>query len=573
MKFNKIKHYIKSQLSKEPVMMKRTVKNTAKQCLILFFIAMFGFTFLSRAADSVMTAKVNVKKPVSQGLNFQVSGAGTLKEKDVSVIKLLQGLMIEQTFAQPGETVEEGDSLFAYNMEDLQSLYDEKNAALEKNKIEQKKLSLNDSESDLESAKLDQKYAEQSVQDANDNLDAAKESINKEVEEAYHNAKSDYENSKTEQENAVEEAKQKLADAKAALKELEEKQNSASNTADTDNTDDTGNMDDTGAPESNTKEDGDKAVTQEELDNAKDAVEEAKDNLKSVKSTWKETVSEAKSTRDETKERLDEVNEGSYDYTSGLSDVNSALSEAQHSLEKANLSVEEATKNENRQNQTTSLSKDSYQLDIDIAQQEVDELKNLIDQDGIVTAPGAGAVVSMGVESGVTVSGAEVVSVAVNGVCAQLKVEKEDAKRLSLGDAIKIKVGDSKEETECKLESIGTKEEDGMLDCIVTMPEDNDMIGSNVTYEWSKETKQYDFCIPITALREDGYRQTYVLMTQSTDTILGNELITSRVNVSVLEKDADTAAVEGSLSYNDQIIVSSNKEISEGDRIRVESNE
>lgn len=551
------KQYIKKEWKKEPKVMQRTLQSTAKQFLILFFLAMFGLSFLSRAADSVMTAKVTVMSPKSSRLNFKINGAGTIKEKEITAIKLIQGLMIEKTFVSEGEGIKEGDSLFSYDMEDLQRLYDEKEAALEKNKIEQKKLALNNTESELKSAQIVQKYAEQSVDEANENLDAARQSIDDEIEEAYNTAREEYEKALQDKESAVTGAKEKLEEAKAILKELQTKQ-SASDTTD-DSSDSDENISDT--------------ITTAQIEEAKKAVEIEKENLASVKNTWKETVSQNKSILQETKEKWDAVGNGSYDYTAELSSANSALTAAQRSLEEAELLVESAAKNQSNAKETAALTSDSIQLDIDLANQEVEELKSLINSEGIVSAPVEGAVVSMEVKEGAEITGGEAVSLAVDGVSLEIEVEKEAAKGLTVGDSIQIKAGDSKERIEGELKSIGTEEKDGMLTCEVDVPNGDYTIGENVTFEWSKESEQYDKCISINALREDGFQQTYVLVIRSKESILGNELQAYRMDVTVIKKDTNTVAVEGSLAYDDQIIIGSNKEIAAGDRIRVDADE
>ncbi|WP_099468807.1 HlyD family efflux transporter periplasmic adaptor subunit [Konateibacter massiliensis] len=549
MKLDQLKQVIKQEMKREPEKQEKTVRNTAKQLLLLFFIAMFGFSFLSRAADSVMTAKISVERAQSAKLNFKINGSGILKEKDTTIVKLRQGLMIEQVYAAEGAAVQEGDALFSYNMEDLQKQYEEKYAVLEKNRLEQKKLSLNDTETALKSAQLDKKYAEQGLQSAKEDLDSAKNAIDKQAEEAYNAASDTYEKAKEDKESAVAEAKKEVEDKKAELKELEKKKAAAQ----TDSTAET--------------------VTEEEFAQAKKAAEDAKENLSKVKSEWSETVENAKLALADAKETWDTITDGSYDYTAGLSDANSALSAAEKALEQADVSIESAQTNQSNAKQTAELSSDSLQLDIDLAEKETEELKALLDNKGIVTAPSAGTVVSMDVKAGSTVSGSEVVSLAINGVMLEFSVEKEEAKKLSVGDTIQVQAGDSKEKVEASVASIGTEETEGMITCTVQMPEGSYRIGNGASFEWGKESVQYDYCIPIAALREDGYSQTYVLVTKSKESILGDELVTFRIDVNVLEKDKSTAAVEGGLSYEEQVIAGSNKEIAVGDRVRIDESE
>ena len=51
-------------------------------------------------------------------------------------------------------------------------------------------------------------------------------------------------------------------------------------------------------------------------------------------------------------------------------------------------------------------------------------------------------------------------------------------------------------------------------------------------------------------------------------TVLGNEKMARRVNVTVSDSNDSKAAVEGALQSQDQVITGSTKNIVEGDRVR-----
>lgn len=552
--FKNIKQTIKKEWNKEPTKENKTIQYLAKQYLILFFLAMFGLTFLSRAADSIMVAKVNVAKSQNQRLTFQIEKQGTIKEQNTSITKLMQGVMVDQVMVSEGETIQEGDPVLAYHKDDLQDLYDTKLAALEKSKIEQKKLEGSD-DSEKKRAKLDQKYAEQGVAEANENLDAARESINDEIENSYNSAKEEYDSAVDSRDNEVESAKEELEKAKAFLKELEEKANTTPVTNDTEQ------------PKSQ------EVVSQEQLDAAKKAVEDASKNLEEVKDKWKSTLESAKKKKKQAKETYDSIVDGSYDYTNQLSSQNSAVTQAQKSLEEAGLAMESAEKKSSIEDKSTALTAKSFQYDIDLAQKEVNELKELLDQDAIVKAKESGVVVSLGIKAGEVTSGSQGIKLAVNGAILEVGLEKEDTKKIAVGDDVEVSIGDSKEKLKGQIKAIDKEEKDGVYACEVSLPENDYAIGGPATFKWSKDSTQYDMCIPINALREDGYRQTYVLVLREKESILGNEWQATRLDVTVLDKDNKTAAVEGGISYEDQIIVGGNKEIAANDRVRVENYE
>ena len=117
----------------------------------------------------------------------------------------------------------------------------------------------------------------------------------------------------------------------------------------------------------------------------------------------------------------------------------------------------------------------------------------------------------------------------------------------------------------------------------VSQPDDNDMTSVTIRLpdsDWTENQKvdaqiilssgNYDFCVPISALRSDntGY---YLFVTEQRNTVLGMQNIVVRVNVNIIVSDDDMASVSGALDRNSDVIVSSNKTVEHGDRVRVEN--
>ena len=48
-------------------------------------------------------------------------------------------------------------------------------------------------------------------------------------------------------------------------------------------------------------------------------------------------------------------------------------------------------------------------------------------------------------------------------------------------------------------------------------------------------------------------------------------MVIARVDITVKERDSQMMYVDGALTYSDQVVISSNKIISEGDRVRIEN--
>ena len=84
----------------------------------------------------------------------------------------------------------------------------------------------------------------------------------------------------------------------------------------------------------------------------------------------------------------------------------------------------------------------------------------------------------------------------------------------------------------------------------------------------TSESKIWPCCIPLSALHS-GESGDFVIRVTESPTILGLCSTAEYVPVTILEKNSQYAAVEGSLSPTDQIIVNASKAVKEGDRIRI----
>ena len=78
----------------------------------------------------------------------------------------------------------------------------------------------------------------------------------------------------------------------------------------------------------------------------------------------------------------------------------------------------------------------------------------------------------------------------------------------------------------------------------------------------------YELVVPAEAVHTDT-DGSYVLCIDKTQTVLGVRNLLRRVEVTVLEQTAESAAVEGALSATDILAVSAGRPIRPGDSVRV----
>lgn len=88
--------------------------------ILLFFITMFLFTMLSRAADSLNVAVVDTKSMQNQVITHTVQGSGTIEGTREKALFVQAGQKVESVFVKKGQKVKEGDELLELSVEGLQ---------------------------------------------------------------------------------------------------------------------------------------------------------------------------------------------------------------------------------------------------------------------------------------------------------------------------------------------------------------------------------------------------------------------------------------------------------------------
>ena len=691
----KIKERLLYELQREPEEKKVSLQDCAGRLFIGFLIMMLLLTFVSRAAASVTTAKVDVTSPKKGTLNFEVNGVGVLGAKAEKYMNLYEGVRIADIFVNEGQNVEKGDLLFLYDINDLEDILEELEDEIVKAELNLQKERLNyktgsggtakeSAELTLERAKLDLKAAKEDLKIVKKNIGKEKKSAYEEAEKAYLDALEAYNDQEDNKQKAIKEANKKVAEAKEAFNELYE---------DKDKTDtetvliifkaavESNNFDAISEAETNifkkyygeteyekhkkeverarkavsrANEDywngiaaleGEEKLSAEEYVRYKRAMEDAEDALaeltkkdreltaamwdyrngilynktdiektygalysmlytedknkekliysankavisaeESLTDTMNEcqklmekaekAVSEAEAARNKAKALYDRILSKTYDYAQEVKAEEMQVETAKRNFEDAKIGLEKAkasdadtTKNNSINRQVQNIDLELSEMDIENKEESVEEIKNILKNKGKVYSPVTGVLVECGITIGNRITGTERVCFALNNYGFEAKVSKEEVKHLSVGDEMTIQVGESKDELSILIESISSEDAEGKITITGIMPKGNYYVGTPASFKVSKQSKQYRNTIPIQALRMDANNKTYVLITEETNTILGNELTALRMDVTVLEKDYTIAAIENGLS--DNIIVSSNKNIKAGDRVRL----
>lgn len=254
--------------------------------------------------------------------------------------------------------------------------------------------------------------------------------------------------------------------------------------------------------------------------------------------------------------------DNTYDYSQEVSAEKTRIIAAERNVEDTDIS-----KNNNANKQIQDIDLQLTEMDIQSKEEAIKEIKDILNNEGNVLSPVAGILVEFKIAIGNLITGSERLCFALDNYGFEAKVTKEEMKHLALGDDMKIQIGNSTEELSMTLEGIGAEDVEGNFTITGIMPQGGYSVGTPISFKVSKQSNPYSNTIPIQALRMDSNNKTYVLIVEETNTVLGNELTALRMDVTVLEKDYIIAAIDNSLS--DNIIVSSNKNIKAGDRVRL----
>lgn len=204
----------------------------------------------------------------------------------------------------------------------------------------------------------------------------------------------------------------------------------------------------------------------------------------------------------------------------------------------------------------------------------ISKLEELEAAGGEVKAPVSGIVTKINIITGERTPDGTAVMMAEDAAGTKLSflVSKEQEKYVSKGDAVSILPSGSQNAiTDYTVSSVEKdSEETDMIRVTVNLPKGALEIGTAAEVEITKQSENYTQTIPLQAVYEDMGRN-YVLVVQETSGILGTEYQASRVDVTVLDKNDTIAALQdGSLSSDQMVIVSADRVIQDGSRVRLD---
>ena len=290
--------------------------------------------------------------------------------------------------------------------------------------------------------------------------------------------------------------------------------------------------------------------------------------------------------------------DNSSDISSRQQELKAALEQAQADVEAARQAADQArieyqfalkedsAQNTNEANsiQSAQLGVQSLHVQADKARRELEELTAYQNAGGRICAEEDCTVLMSGVQTGTFTTGAEVMVTGIGGWKLKGFADAKDKEKLKAGTEAEIRLGAGKKRT-VRMESVSAERSEGseggaggsgsdsgsLQFCWYARLPENTAAENGNTFTWNVNAasdQEYEQIIPLSALREDT-AGAFCLILLEEKNMLGTVQTAKRIPVTVLEKDAQKAAVTSTLKESDQIIASSEKYVEEGERVRI----
>lgn len=578
---------------------------------------MLFMTVISRAASSFTVAQVQVESPKSRAIVHKVIGDGTVTRQSDLPVYTVADILVAKVKVTEGQEVKKGQTLAVLDTdsinEQIQTLSDEIEVLQLQNDALKSAEAKRDREQDkaLSRAKEDYEDTVQSNKDAvskaKENIKTAKKQTKKNEKKTLEDLQKSVEEAKKAYEDAVETQKSQVQQAKRALED-------ASKTPAADYSD---SITQIGINQKQRKIDSeqrklDKLALKKledpdtytsEWQDQYDYVQELKDDLAAAKLQQQAKKNEAAAQESERKQTLSRAQE---DYDETVSKNEKLVREAKNLWQEAEQKLENYQNGEDEDSTDESLVEDAKKAledaksqqtqqkksakraiedagETDAADHSVEinnvsiaekqralaQLQKAKEQKGKIVAQTNATVSKILLTAGdrTTETAAFLLADLSEGARFTTEISKEDAKYVVVGDAVTLKVNDKSYEDMTVLST--ETNEDSSVRVTVYVPKKTISIGTHASMEIEQTSEKYATTLPLTAIHAEQSKY-FVYVLEKEDTVLGEETVARKVNVSIVEKNGEYAALsDGSLSEDDSVIVESDTMLANGEKVRL----
>ena len=579
-----IKKLINS-LKRSIASMEQKQKNAAGN-IVKFIAIILAITLIARGSTAVALARIEVENPSRAEIIQTADGFAEVVSVGTLDFHVPQGLTILEMLAGEGQRVNVGDRLATFDVNQVQELLIRETARLEQLQLDLTILEQLESADDFML-----KSAELGFQRAQEDLNIAKEQGNADVAAArqeYNDAKNqltnapnrsaierarvalqraveDYDAIKAAGERAINQAEQLVNEKRAAYDAIDE-----SDTAE-------------------------KAQALEQLQTAINALDDVVRDVAANNRAANRIVEDARTALTEAERDY----EGSLNQVSGAQSaeiertrtayettknrVRDSLLNAERRLEDARISLQRAqgdyyqdteqAANAQLQNEINAT---LLRLDIQETSDTVDELTNIQNNNGIIYSNFAAIVLST-MSTGSVADSSPIVTFldASKGFEAILSIEASKAENLTVGDECQVSPGGGTmfytPVVTGNISAISAPDEDGNVNITISLPDGDWRQGQQAPTQIVLARDIHNLCVPLSAIRSDNSGH-FVLVVEQSVSVLGVENVVKRIPVNVLASDSNMAAISAPLDLSSEVIISSNRAIQNGDRVRIVGN-
>ena len=260
-------------------------------------------------------------------------------------------------------------------------------------------------------------------------------------------------------------------------------------------------------------------------------------------------------------------------------DLKNALQSAAYGEADAKAERDEAVKQAGRKVEDILLP-EATASDLDVANlekaglsEQLSVFQQILDQQGVVRAPFGGIITEISAGVGDRVPDTAVLLISDESLPCQLKVilDQEQKKYISLEDKLSVNIEGKKGELEKEADYLSeSKNAPEKYEALITLPEGTGIPGMSGSISRTETGEKHRLCIPVGAISTKDDRSS-VFVLKEREGILGQEYYIDEVNVRVLDKNDNWAALDaGVIDQDSQIILSSTREIQKGETVRWE---
>lgn len=578
---------------------------------------MLFMTVISRAASSFTVAQVQVESPKSRAIVHKVIGDGTVTRQSDLPVYTVADILVAKVKVTEGQEVKKGQTLAVLDTdsidEQIRTLSDEIEVLQLQNDALKSAEAKRDREQDkaLSRAKEDYEDTVQSNKDAvskaKENIKTAKKQTRKKEKKILEDLRNSVEEAKKAYEDAVETQKSQVQQAKRALED-------ASKTPAADYSDSITQIE---INQKQRKIDSEQrkldALALKKLEDPDtytsewqdqyDYVQELKDDLAAAKLQQQAKKNEAAAQESERKQKLSRAQE---DYDETISKNEKLVRKAKELWQEAEQKLENYQNGEDEDSEDDSLVEDARKTledaksqqtqqkksakraiedagetdavdhsveinNVSIAEKQraLAQLQKTKEQEGKIVAQTDATVSKVLLTAGdrTTETAAFLLADLSEGVRFTTEISKEDAKYVVVGDVVTLKVNDKSYEDMTVLST--ETNENSSVRVTVYVPKKTISIGTHASMEIEQTSEKYATTLPLTAIHAEQSKY-FVYVLEKEDTVLGEETVARKVNVSIVEKNGEYAALsDGSLSEDDSVIVESDTMLANGEKVRL----